>query len=179
MVEVIDSDTGAKMMAMIFAGVQYDGEKYVVYCVRREKEDANVFVSRLVRNSQGYAMDHEFRNGEKEVMEGILQRILNKESKDCLAKDGIQLFLDFELSGILYYDINLCYVSTVQVSFLKECMIYYELVDKRVLERPVVEVKEDHHFFNEGFVGNLFLIFFGICLIGFCIFVVYGVLVRG
>lgn len=178
MVEIIDIDTGTKMIAMIFGSVKYDKEKYVIYCVRREKDDANVFVSKLVQNSQGYAIDHEFRNGEKEVIEGIIQRILSKVSKDSLEKDDIQLFSDFDLIGVNYFDIKKCYVSTVSIDFIKECMIHYGLVSERVLDRPVIEVKDEKKKFNEGFVSSLLLILLGISLIGFSLFILYDVFMK-
>ena len=164
MVEVIDQDTLSKLMAMILCGIQYDKKRYIVYAVRREQEDANVFVSRLVQNSQGMVIDYQFENGEKEALEKIIQRILSKESKESLKKDGIVLFR-VQLSEINYFDIQKCYVTTVLVSLIKECMIYYELLDEQVLKVPTVEVIESKRKFNEGFVSSLVLIIFGIVLI--------------
>lgn len=174
MVEVIDQDTLSKLMAMILCGIQYDKKRYIVYVIRREQEDANVFVSRLVQNSQGMVIDYQFENGEKETLEKIVQRILSKESKESLAKDGIVLFRNFQLSEINYFDIQKCYVTTVLVSLIKECMIYYELLDEQALKVPTVEVVESKKKFNEGFVSSLVLIILGIVLIIFCIVMIYG-----
>ena len=54
-------------------------------------------------------------------------------------------------------------------------MIFYKLVTKKTLERPVVDIVEDKKFFNEGFVGNIFLILLGIIVIVFTIIAIVGV----
>ena len=47
MVEVIDQDSAVKMMALVLCGVLYDNNTYVVFAIRRDKIDANLFVARL------------------------------------------------------------------------------------------------------------------------------------
>lgn len=178
MVEMIDQDTLSKLMAMIMCGVQYDKKRYIIYAVQREKEDVNVFVSKLVQNSQGMVMDYQFENGEKETLEKIIQRIFNKEPADILAKDGISLFRNFKLSDINYFDIEQCYVTTVLTSFIKDCMIHYQLLDKQALAVPKVEVMESKKKFNEGFISNLVLIILGITLIIFCIVILYELFLK-
>jgi len=42
MVEIIDKNTGAKMLAMVIGGFSYDNNKYVVYTIKRNQEEANV-----------------------------------------------------------------------------------------------------------------------------------------
>lgn len=176
MIEVIDKDSNQKMMAMILCGICYQDDCYLVYCIRREKEDANLFVSRLIQNSQGYVMDFSFENGEKEVLDRLVQRLLNKESKKNLEEAGFSIMKDISLNGICYFDIQKCYVSTVPKSLIKDCLIYYGLVSEKLFDQPVVEVVEDKRKFNEGLVGNIAFILFGIFLIIFCILVIYEVL---
>jgi len=178
MVEIIDKNTGAKMLAMVIGGFSYDNNKYVVYTIKRNQEEANVFVSKLVPNSQGMAMDHKFSNGEKEVCDGIIQRIFNKSLKTELVKDGISIFDDVNLGEINYFDIDLCYVTTVLVSLVKECMIFYQLVSERVFNRPVVEVIESKKKFNEGFASNIAVIIMGLVVVVFSVYVLIGVLFR-
>ena len=45
-----------------------------------------------------------------------------------------------------------------------------------MFEQPVVEVLDDKRKFNEGFVSNIALILFGVFIIGFSIYVIWGVL---
>lgn len=175
MLEIIDQDTKVKMMALILCGIQYDSKRYVVYCVRREGNDANIFVSKLVQNSQGLVMDHQFENGEKDVIEKIIQRFLSKENSERLKADGILLFRDFELVGMNCFHIENCYVTTVTISLIKQLMIDYGLADERVFEQPVAEFVASKRKFNEGFVSNLVLIILGITLIIFCLGIVYDV----
>ena len=82
MIEIIDRATMQKMMAMIVCGLCYQGDCYLIYCIRRNNEEANVFVSKLIKGSMGYVIDTDFSNGEKEVLDGTINRILNKESRE-------------------------------------------------------------------------------------------------
>lgn len=175
MIEVIDQETNQKMMAMIFGGIQYQNDRYVVYCIRRDKMDANVFVSKLVQNSQGDVMDTNFDNGEIKVLEGIIQKILSKRSKKEIEKDGFSFFTDFSWDGVNYFDINKCYITTVPRNLIKECMIYYGLVREEIFDQPVIEVVSPKKF-NKGFISNVILILFGIAVLIFSMVIVIGFL---
>ena len=48
---------------------------------------------------------------------------------------------------------------------IKDIMIFYKLVTKKTLEGPVVEIIEDKRIFNEGFIGNIFLVVIGLIVI--------------
>lgn len=172
MVEVIDISSKVKMMAIIMAGIEYNDDKYIIYCVDRGSGDANIFVSKLVMTSEGYIFNNEFDNGEKEVLDGIVKKIINKED---IEKDGFHIINNIDLGDVNYFDIDKCYVATTSKKVIKEIMIYYKLVNDKILERPVVEVVEDKRLFNEGFVGNIFLIVFGIVVVIFSIVVILGV----
>ena len=176
MIEIIDIDTNRKMMAMIICSICYKGDFYILYTIRRDKDDANVFVSKLVRNSQGYAMDSNFENGEKEVLDNIVQRFLNRESKEVLESDGFSILDNIVLNEKKYFDINRCYISTVSRNLIKNCLIHYGLVNSKIFEQPVVEVLDDKRKFNEGFVSNIALILFGIFIVIFSIYIIWGVL---
>lgn len=178
MVEIIDKETGTKLIALVLCGIGYGDYEYVVYSVRRGKEDANVFVSKVVCNSEGMVLDSCFENGEKEILEGFVQRIFNKEDKKHLEEDGIQLKQGVHLEGICYFDIEKCYVTTILVSYIKECLLFYQLLDKEMLNRPVVQVREDKRKFNEGFVSNAILILLGVIILVFCLGILYEVFVK-
>ena len=172
MIEIIDVNSKTKMMAMVMADINYNDDNYVVYCIEREREEANIFVSRLVITSDGYTFNNDFDNGEKELLDGVVKRIINK---DNLEEDGFIISNDKIFSDINYFDIEKCYVATINKKIIKDIMIFYKLVTKKIFDRPVVEVVEDKRVFNDGFVGNMFLIVFGIAVIIFCIVVVVGV----
>lgn len=172
MIEVIDRDTMVKMMALILCGIRYEKNTYVVFAIRRDKIDANLFVSKVTKNSSGFTMDDCFSNGEKEVVDGIVQKFLNHVPREELENSGFVIIDDILLSGIQYYDINKCYVSTVPLIKVKEMMKYYSFIRETIFEQPILDVQEDRRIFNEGYIGNLFLILLGIGVIVFCVFVV-------
>lgn len=176
MIEIIDQETEKKIMAMILCSICYKGDCYIIYAIQRDKGEANVFVSKLVKNSRGYVMNHWFANGEKESLEKMVQRFLNRESREVLEGDGFSILDDIVLDELNYFDIKKCYISTVSKSLIKDCLIHYGLVNERIFEQPVVEVVEDKRKFNEGFASNIVLIVFGIFIVAFSVFVIWNVL---
>lgn len=176
MVEIIDDNTNRKMMAMILCNICYNDDCYVIYAIQREKDEANIFVSKLVKNTNGYVFDYNFSNGEKNVMDNVIKRILNRDNLDILNRDGFFINNDITYDDILYFNIDKCYVSTVSKSLIKDCLVYYDLVNEKMFEQPLVEVIEDKRKFNEGFVGNVMLIMFGIFILIFSIIGIWGVL---
>lgn len=172
MIEIIDASSKNKMMAMVMANVRYMNDNYVIYCVDRGNGEANVFVSKLVIMSEGYTFKNDFANGEKKLLENLVKKIINKVN---VSDDGFIVSNDINLSEINYFDINECYVATVSKRLIKDIMIFYKLVTEKTLDSPVIEIVEDKRVFNEGFVGNIFLILLGVIVIGFIIFAVVGV----
>lgn len=178
MIEVIDNSTNRKMMAMILCGISYREDRYLIYLIQRDKEDANVFVSKMIKGSMGYVINNEFANGEKEVLDGLVKRIINKESEDILRSDGFTILKSVEMDSNLYFDIDKCYVSTVPKNLFKECLVFYGVKNKNYVDRPVVEVIEDKKKFNEGFANNLVLIVFGVSVLIFSLVVVCNVFFK-
>lgn len=172
MIEIIDVSSKNKMMAMVMANVKYMNDNYVIYCVDRGNGEANIFVSKLVVMSEGYTFNNDFANGEKDLLDKLVRKLINK---DNVVKEGFILSNDMVLSEINYFDIDACYVATVDKTIIKDIMIFNKLVTKKTLERPVVEIVEDKRMFNEGFVGNIFLIILGIIVVVFSISVIVGV----
>ena len=176
MVEVMDKKTAHKMMMMILCGICYQGDCYLVYCIRRDKENANVFVSKLIKGSLGYLINDEFANGEKEVLDSVVRRLLNKESIEVLENDGFTILKDMEMDSNLIFDIDKCYVCTTARSLIKDCLIFYDLVNESIFNQPVIEVVDDKRKFNEGFASSVVLIVFGVLILLFAVFVVWGVM---
>jgi len=172
MIEIIDYSSKNKMLAMLVASVSYINDVYVIYAVDRGNGEANVFVSKLVVMSEGYTFNNDFVNGEKELIDKIIKRIINRED---IEKDGFVINKDFKLSEINYFDINKCYVATIDKKLIKDIMIFYKLVTERTFDKPVVEIVEDKKVFSEGFVGNIFLIILGLIVVVLSIIVIIGV----
>ena len=171
MKEVVDVKDNIKMVAMILGGICYDGHEYLLYSIKRSRDEANLFVSKLVRTSDGYHIQHDFQNGEKEVLDKVVQRIISREPAASLEKDGYSFIKNVSLVGVSSFDVHLCYVATVPVHLVKECMVQYGFMSENIFNEPVVELKEEKKF-NQGFVGNLFLIVFGILILIFSVSVV-------
>jgi len=176
MVEVIDKNTFNKMMMMVLCGIKYQDYYYLVYCIRRDKKDANVFVSKMFKGSQGYIINSNFENGEKESIDVVIKRILNKEKLEILNNEGFYILKKVDLDSNLEFDMNKCYVGAIPTSVIKNCLMFYDLVNKKILEQPVVEVADDKRKFNEGFTSSIVLIVFGIFILLFTGVVLYNVL---
>lgn len=176
MIELIDKDSNKKVMAMMFGKLCYRGDCYAIYCIRRGKEEANLFVSRMVSNSEGFALDHDFVNGEKEVMEGIIQKLLNKVPILDLEQDGFSLTSDIKLEGIQFFSVKICYVTTVPKILVKDCMLFYGLVTNEHFDTPLVQVADEKGYFNKGFVSNIGVILFGIFVLVACLVGVFSFL---
>ena len=104
MIEVIDRDTMVKMMALILCGIRYEKNTYVVFAIRRDKIDANLFVSKVTKNSSGFTMDDCFSNGEKEVVDCIVQKFLNHVPREELENSGFVIIDDImsDVTGFGY-----------------------------------------------------------------------------
>lgn len=161
---------------MLLGGFCYNDDKYVIYCIKRKDEEVNVFVSKLVRNSQGFVMDDNFFNGEKEALDGMVQKILNLTDKNVLESMGIVILDSVSLTGVNYFDSKKCYVGVVLKKMIKECLIYYKLVNKSLFEQPIIEVIDDTRVLNEGFALNIGLIIFGTGVLIFSIVVIFNFL---
>ena len=117
MIEIIDSSSQNKMLAMVIANVKYMDDNYVIYGVDRGNGEANIFVSKLVVMSEGYTFNHEFENGDKELLDRLVKRIINK---DNIENDGFVISNDIVLGELNYFDVNKCYVATVSKKMIKE-----------------------------------------------------------
>ena len=165
MKEIIDEKNQIKMMALLICGISYGEEKYLVFSVKRTKDEANIFVSKLVNVSDGMAIDSHFKNGEKDVLDDIVKRILNQENEEVLNKDGFTLIKDVSLTDINSFDVDACYVSTVEEMVVKRCLSFYNIVTNGTLDSPVIEVKDDKRKLNQGAFLNIFFIIFGVIVV--------------
>ena len=178
MKELIDVKNNMKMMAMILGGICYDNQEYLLYSISRSKEEANIFISRLIKTSSGYVIDYQFDNGEKEVLDKVVHRVLNREPIEVLEKEGFVFIKDIELSSDNYFDVDICYVATVSKKMVKDFLIYYDLVNEDVLKDTTVLVRDDKKILNKGAFGNILFIILGISIIVFCISIVYSIFIK-
>lgn len=175
MIEIIDEGSNRKFMALIICGIEYGNNMYVMYSVKREKDEDNIFISKLVRNSEGYTMDNDFHGGEKEAMDDVVTSILNKDNIELLASNRIKLFHDIKIVGVNRFSVRCCYVTTYNRNLIKEVMINYGLIDIDENKTVIEEVLPEKKVFSRGSISSLFLIAFGIFTLLICCFMLYSI----
>ena len=168
MIEVIDNN-GNKRMSNVMCGFSYDDNIYVLYLIKRDKDDINVFCSKVIENSEGIkSIDSNFMEEEKILVERVSKRIFNKDSIVNLNKDGISIIKDIDLSkGVNRFDIDSSYIATMKRDDIDVCMMYYDIVKEH---KGVIKVNKGEVKRNEGFISNIVVIVFSIMVLGICIY---------
>lgn len=175
MKEIIDKKNQIKMMALPLCGVRYESQEYLIYSIKRNHDEVNIFVSKLVHTSSGYKIDYHFENGEKNLLENIVHKIFNHEPILKLAEDGLVLIKDIELVGTNYFDVDECYITTVSNDVMKSCITYYDFISHNQLDVPIMEVKDDKKIhFNQ--IYTILVIIFGIFILVFCIYFIFQII---
>lgn len=162
MYELIDENRNIKMMSLIICTFIYGNNNYCLYSIEKDKEEDYIFVSKLVQNSQGYTLDNNFKNGEKEALDDIIASFLNHESINNLKEKGFN-FTNIELNGICKFNDKSCYVTTYNKNLLKECMLNYSLTIP-TSNSPIIKVKKSNPV-NKGNYEKILLIILGVLTI--------------
>lgn len=176
MKEIIDVDSNSKLMSLIICGIEYGEDFYVIYSVKRDELNDNIFVSKLVVSSNGYVMDNNFSGGEKEVVDEVVGDIFNKDSVEVLENNKIKIVSNIELYGINKFSIEKCYVTTVSRELVKEVMLNYGLIS--LDEKKVVVKEKELSSFNKGSISSFFLIVFGIGILIISVLVIFNVFIK-
>ena len=175
MYELIDENNNMKLMALIICTFNYGDTPYCLYSIERDKEEDNLFISRIVKNSQGYTLDNNFKNGEKEALEDIVADFLSKVSPEQLKEQGF-ILNDITITGINKFNYKKCYITTYKKDLLKECMLHYNLeVPNNNI--PLVKVKKSKTI-NKGNYEGIILIIIGIITIIVCLLAVIKMLAQ-
>ncbi|MEE3343595.1 MAG: hypothetical protein VZS44_05855 [Bacilli bacterium] len=175
MYELINETNNIKMMALIICTFKYGNIDYCLYSIERDPNEDNIFVSRLVTNSQGYTLDSNIKDDEKGALENIITTFLNKTSLENLKKQGLEL-TNLELNGINKFNQKKCYITTYNKTLLRECMLHYKL-DVPNPNTPLVKIKKSKPI-NKGNYDNIILLILGIITIIVCILVVIKILSK-
>lgn len=176
MKEIIDIDSNTKFMSLIICVIMYGEDYYVVYSIKRDEINDNIFVSKLVLSSVGYVMDNSFDGGEKEVIDQVVNDILNKDNINVLNKNKIQILGDIEINGINKFSVEKCYVTTVSRDLVKDVMLNYGLIS--VSSNMAVVKERDLPTFSKGIVSNLFLIILGISVLIISGGVIFNIFIK-
>ena len=162
-------------MALLLCGVRYENQEYLIYSIKRNSDEVNIFVSKLVHSSSGYKIDSQFQNGEKDLLDKIIHNIFNHEPILKLAEDGLVLIRDIELVGTNYFDVDECYITTVSNDVMKSCITYYDFISSTQLDAPVMEVEDEKKIhFNQ--IYTILIILFGIFILLFCIYFLFQII---
>ena len=164
MIELIDVDGNIKFMGNIITGIKYGNELYVMYSINRDIDNDNLFVSKLVNNSNGYVMDNSFSGGEKGAMDDVIISILSKESMDKLKNKGIEFVNDISLDDINRFSVTNCYVTTYKKNLISDCINYYGFSVNNNKTNTIVKEK-DVSYFSENNRPSVYLILLGILVI--------------
>lgn len=173
MYELIDENKNIKMISLIICTFVYGDNNYCLYSIERDKEEDNIFVSKLVKNSQGYTLDNNFKSSEKETLDDIISSLLNKENLSTLNKKGFK-FTNIKLNGICKFNDKICYVTTYNKGLLKECMLNYNL-DIPNSNIPTISIKKSKPI-NKGNYESILLMILGIITIIVCLLIVIKIL---
>lgn len=173
MIEIIDVDNNIKMKSMIICGIELGKVLYVIYAIKRNEREDNIFGSRLVVNSEGYTMDNNFSNGEKEGLDKAILHIINKEDIDRLKSAKIKIVEDISLAKVNKFSSKKCYIATYDRDTIQDIMMYYNLLD--INSVPMVERRKITDKVN---VWNIFLVILGILVLVICIWAIIVVFVK-
>lgn len=162
MIEVIEESSNTKMMALIICTFKYGNELYCLYSIKRDKENDNIFTSKLIKNSLGYTMSNNFLGGEKDALDKAINSILNKDSPKLLEEIGLE-FTSIELIGINKFNKDMCYVSTNKRNLIKDCMLNYNLISN-INQTPIIKTRKEK-IITKDKLPTIFIIIFGILII--------------
>ena len=176
MYELIDENKNVKMMALIICTFTYGNKPYCLYSIERDKEEDNLFVSKVVKNSLGYTLDSNIKDDEKEALDNIIADFLSITSLDTLKEQGFELS-NLKITGINKFNEKKCYVTTYNKVFLKECMLNYKLDIPNNNIIPKVKLKKSKPI-NKGNFENILIIILGVITIIICILVLIKVFFK-
>lgn len=167
MFEIIDEKTGRKLMANIICRVECGKNPYLVYWIQRDAFQDNVFVSKLIKNSEAWTLNDDFSGGEKEVLDKVIAKVIAKKKREVLEEESILIYPDVKLSQINKFDINKCYVTTLNRDVIRDCMFYYGFLFNKSKGKVILRNIKTRE--NQGFISNMVLIIFAIFAIIFCV----------
>lgn len=171
--EIIDVDNNVKMKCLVMFCFRYGDGMYVVYSVKRDNSQRNIFISKLVVNSEGYTMDSNFTSDEREALERVVAKIINCCDRQILLDDGVKFSSDVKFSLVNKFSSSKCYVATYDNDVIEKIMKFYGVTKDKsaVLIRNSSRVSSNN-------IGVILLILFGIAVIIGCLMVVIDIFVK-
>lgn len=168
MIEIIDENNN-KMKANIMCRIVFEGIEYCIYLIERDNVSINMFISKIVSNSEGIrSIDSGISSDVKDKLDVICNKIINKVSIDNLNSEGVKIIYDYKLdNGVNKFITNNSYVCTLKKEDINDIYKFYQF--KNNIHSNVVKIKESTNKLDKEDKKNIWAIIFG--LISFVIIV--------
>lgn len=156
MIEFFEVSDKLKLGCYVLFNIEIGDSLYLFYSSARGEDEANIFVSRLVKTSMGDELFNDFSNGEKDNLDNVFKELINSDKfifSDYKMNNDIRPLVGSKFSK------DLCYVCTMSKGDLLSFLNKYHLkVDKR---RPVIKVDKEKFVTSEK-AESVLLILLGI-----------------
>lgn len=77
---LIEDENGLTKEANVITVFDYMNKKYILYAVSKDQDNANILVSELIKDSDGYDTLKDIEeNSVKEELDEVIKRVLKKE----------------------------------------------------------------------------------------------------
>ena len=168
--EILDVDSNVKMIANVLVMFRINNDNYMFYSINRDEEQDNVFVSKMVKNSEGYTMSCEFVNGEKESLDSIFTMLINGD--DLSNNKSIEIVNDLDIAMYNKFSSSICYVSSCSKNIINNVISRYgrNSENMAVVRKPVQNESINYN--------NLILVILGVVVLIVCFYVLYVSFVK-
>lgn len=145
-IKVID-EHGIDRAASIMCGIDVDGTDYVIYSIKRDEENDNLFVSKLIKNNDGTSNMVNIEDSmEKSKLADIVKKLITYSiNNDADKTTGVVTLADgkeIKISGVLFnkeqnINVGKTYITTVKRAVTKVGANFYSVEASKA--EPVVE----------------------------------------
>lgn len=145
-IKVID-EHGIDRAASIMCGIDVDGTDYVIYSIKRDEENDNLFVSKLIKNNDGTSNMVNIEDSmEKSKLADIVKKLITYSiNNDADKTTGVVTLADgkeIKISGVLFnkdqnINVGKTYITTVKRAVTKVGANFYSVEVPKA--EPVVE----------------------------------------
>lgn len=145
-IKVID-EHGIDRAASIMCGIDVDGTDYVIYSIKRDEENDNLFASKLIKNNDGTSNMVNIEDSmEKSKLADIVKKLITYSiNNDADKTTGVVTLADgkeIKISGVLFnkeqnINVGKTYITTVKRAVTKVGANFYSVEASKA--EPVVE----------------------------------------
>ena len=96
----IVDETGKNREAQDILNFEFEGEKYCLYSIRRDNENYNLFISKIIDHGMGNIVLVNLNDDKKNEFDNIVRYIVQNSDIDSLKKARIKVLDDVSLFGV-------------------------------------------------------------------------------